>query len=1015
MAKRIRKIAGAVVLALAIGLTQIPAPLAFATSPSDFERDQNTIVAYNGTATTVSIPNGVTRIDSEAFSNQNQLTKVTFPASLEEIGNGAFRSCTSITDVSLPGNVTTLESGAFAKCDNLKSFKFSNTLVDMGAGVFSGDSKLTTLDLNKNPYFVFKDGALYDKDMKVLYCVLSGRVGNSFTIPESVNRIERYAFWGCNNLTNVNLSSNLTEIPEFAFSNCENLEEITVPLSVRRIGAKAFEDCISLGNVRIPASVTYIHDTAFDGCRNLNIISDVGTTAYEFFRAFDLSQSALMEYEDSVSENAIGSYFPKDSVTRKEKKKTTEPAKTSSKVLPQKFDPGRKADMSKADVWDDYTDATGEIGKTRVVGNEAVIFPGTFDNATKAQEGGAVEEMDTSNPARLPIEEYPTPTQRARNKEGVIPRRAYYAQSNPSDVEVEEGTTAIGDLAFARSSLKSVILPDGLKSIGYGAFYHCDDLEMVRIPDSVTDISPEAFAETPFLDNWLNKQGDPFWIVGDGVLMAYRGSGATVTIPDTVKKIAGSAFAGHGEIQSVRLPASLTEIGEGAFYDCTGLSSVTGGSGLKKIADRAFLNCPVDKLHIPATVEQIGLGAFAGAVSPSVVFESDTIPALSYEQTSTRLTNDAFRIRAMGEIPTAVVTGNGISLKDSVLDENYLGFRGLIVNVPNGLSDSKREAVLVKSTMAPDMFGTVRIPETVTIDGNPYKLVGALPSAFSSYDPAQGQAAAQTESGENPMQSAKISGVKTVLMPSALGTIGDYVEALAVDPSTVTIEEPEKVVYEVEDEKEEDKKDKKNKKKKGEEEEAPSYVTTVALDNSFPNAALIKANVKDDDAPYTLFVSKDDKDAEKLLGEVTKEYGLPVSGQLVPFELRMVENATNVPITNFGKRPVEIKVPISDTLYDQQILAVSLKEDGTLDKHYGTKSEEDGQKYFTFTTTHFSPYGIYAGIGEVAEEIAKKTAEMHNKDESPDTGDHSIPLQIVIAIFLGAFGLLLLLYKKEAK
>jgi hypothetical protein len=102
----------------------------------------------------------------------------------------------------------------------------------LGAGVFAGDDELSGVVLGKNKYFVLYDGALYNRDRSKLIQVFSGRIGNVFDMPDSVSSVERYAFWGCDDLEYVELSSHLTEIPEYSFSNCSNLEELSFPKAV---------------------------------------------------------------------------------------------------------------------------------------------------------------------------------------------------------------------------------------------------------------------------------------------------------------------------------------------------------------------------------------------------------------------------------------------------------------------------------------------------------------------------------------------------------------------------------------------------------------------------------------------------------------------------------------------------------------------------------------------------------------------------------------------------------------
>ena len=192
------------------------------------------------------------------------------------------------------------------------------------------------------------------------------------------------------------------------------------------------------------------------------------------------------------------------------------------------------------------------VGSTTVVGNQAVVF---IDN----------RDMEVIHGDDVKV---------GLQKEEEISDWTYYGDKALYKVEVPEGTKKLGEFSFARSNLKSIDLPDGLTTIGYAAFYHCDSLEEIYIPDTVTKIEAKALNFTPWLEGFLERtnegfgKGD-FLIVGDGVLLAYRGTAKEVIIPEGVKYIAAEAFLNHTEIKNVKLPSTLEVIDADAFEGCT--------------------------------------------------------------------------------------------------------------------------------------------------------------------------------------------------------------------------------------------------------------------------------------------------------------------------------------------------------------------------------------------------------------------------------------------------------------
>lgn len=702
MKKPIFKVIGTLLLVTALVLTQIPAPATKATSVSDnngFRMNGDKLVKYTGTDLSVSVPVGVRVIGSDAFVDCPNLTAVTLPAGLEEIENGAFSGCKYIKTVIIPEGCEVIGNGAFADCDALASVSLPSTLVELGTSVFAGCDSLKTVGINKgNPDFVCVDGVLYDDEMSVIYQVLAGRESDTYLMPNSVEEIKKYAFWGCKNLEEVGLSSYITEIGDYAFSNASGLESLVLPYSVRAIGTKSFEDCINLRDVTVPVSVTRIAPTAFDGCYNLRIHADEGTIASDYYKEFENNLAAKAEYEDgTLSENAVNPHWQED--VAEEENKTVRESKTNV------------SDVDNYIEWD--VDSPGVLGRTKVVSRQAVVLIDTsevtvYEGTTQVSGGNGNVEDSVDISAAIEGDK--------------IVDKAFYQDQALIQVTIPGDVNTIGDFAFARSGLTSIQIPKGVTTIGNGAFYHCDNLSSVTIPVTVSEIGPDAFTNTKWLDTWYNGADvSEFLVVGDGVLLAYKGQKAMVTIPSNVRTIAPGVFKDHDEIVQITLPESVQHIGEEAFADCDNLSNISGGKNLSTIKDKAFYGCPIQTVRIPATIESIGILAFGGTdVTDSVVFLGDNLPKVTYEESATRLSND--RGYCFDGIDTVIVN-NAVELKDldqTVLDPDAWGFEGNIytlTEISNG-----GDATLVACTDTKEM---ATIPENIYVYDKKYKVKDA--------------------------------------------------------------------------------------------------------------------------------------------------------------------------------------------------------------------------------------------------------------------------------------------------
>lgn len=181
------------------------------------------------------------------------------------------------------------------------------------------------------------------------------------------------------------------------------------------------------------------------------------------------------------------------------------------------------------------TSAGNNLGMVPIVNGNAVVL---MDGGSGTTHQGEYVPKEQSA-FQMKLEEQKS----LAASEGAIKAWAFYRESAMRDFEFPEGVTAIEKFAFARSGIQSVTIPEGVTSIGNGAFYHCDDLSEVTIPDSVTVIEENAFEHTPWLEKWKAESTEDFLIVGDGILLAYRGSEESPELPLEVKSIAPGAFA----------------------------------------------------------------------------------------------------------------------------------------------------------------------------------------------------------------------------------------------------------------------------------------------------------------------------------------------------------------------------------------------------------------------------------------------------------------------------------------
>ncbi len=300
--------------------------------------DEETFSECTG-LTGITIPNSITSIPPFAFSFCSNLRYINFPDSLTSIGNCAFTFCSSLTSIDLPKSLTTIDTYAFGHCSSLKSITIPDSVTSLGYNAFDNCTSLTT--------------AIIGNGITIIECgVFEGCSSlKSITIGSNVTEID-FPFEDCKNLTDIyihdlkaylnikcdympfigmnacNLYLNnklltkvvipdgVTKINDYVFFQNANITNVVIPDSVIEIGECAFSYCSNLTRIALGNNVTSIGGCAFDCCSNLKdiILPDTLTNIDSFAFAYCSSLKSIT-IPSSVANIGMGAFEFCDSLT----------------------------------------------------------------------------------------------------------------------------------------------------------------------------------------------------------------------------------------------------------------------------------------------------------------------------------------------------------------------------------------------------------------------------------------------------------------------------------------------------------------------------------------------------------------------------------------------------------------------------------------------------------------------------------------------------------------------------
>ena len=583
-------------------------------------------------------------------------TEVIIPESIDgypvtKIGSYAFAECTVLSVLVLPESITHIDVGAFEECA-FQSIIIPEGVVNIGIFAFKNCTALEHISL-----------------------------------PTGITKINQEMFANCTSLKSITMPDGITSIGYKAFSNCTSLQITELPCAVEWITESSFENCTSLSHIVLPEKVSSIGSRAFWGCDNIKSItmhvnvSSVGTAAFpknsvasSYTIYYQGAHCQFEKIDGSISGNIVclAEHYLSDWVIDKapsctevgEKHRSCSACENvfaeqipaighnylTTVIAPTCTAKGYSEHIC-ALCGDTYTDTMTyslqhSFGKwmddpsPSIAGNryrecerctaiEYEIVPLDQNNydaysieyLLNASTHTAITTAYTGNEYYVTVPKYVY-------KDGIVYTVTEigpytFRHAAIEGITIFDSIKTIGELAFSESSLRSIIIPEGVAFIGSHAFWSCTELVEIFLPSTLERIKNGAFAfcsklESVYLADlgaWCETTLDEytssplcegnaqFYINGEPLV--------NVVIPDGVTKIGDYTFYNCIFINSVIIPDSVVKIGKWSFTDCNNMSSFGFGQGVEIIDERAFWNCTaLQEVIMPDSVTYIGSYAF---------------------------------------------------------------------------------------------------------------------------------------------------------------------------------------------------------------------------------------------------------------------------------------------------------------------------------------------------------------------------------------------------------------------
>ena len=590
--------------------------------------------------------NGLT-IGDNAFDYCKQLSNIVLPKRLVAIGEGAFDSCAMAGEFVIPENVTTIGNSAFYNCTKITSIKLPKALEVLGkastaaAGmlVFDGCTALASISLDEsNTAFKVIDGVLYKLNAdgvptELMYCPVlnTGKQvdgKNVIEVPSTVTTVWTNAFKNVSTIDEVKFVAAegvALTVNKNAFAGA-NIGSVILPEGMETIKSDTFTGA-GIKSITIPGSVTSIEKTAFKNCTVLEtVIFAEGTKALvlgatsgngPFYGCSSLKNIVLPERTTQIGYQTFYGCSSLESI-----------------VIPSQIKQIYGQTFYNATSLKSVTFTKNAEGKTVVTKLDAAAFRNTALETFEIPE--SVTTLGGSAFADTKLKSIHVPasiTTLGSMVKGITTLESITFAENCK-------ITAIANNEFSGcTSLKSIVIPATVKTIGFTSFKDCTSLESITFATkadgttSLTKIDHDAFANCKSLTEFILPatsnaklelnynlftgcrniqkvslpaqvtslarvfdgcapikeikvdENNQNLVIEDGIvynkaktridLVMKDLATENLVIPDTIEEIGAYAFANQASLKSVSLPAGIKVIGVNAFENCYNLQSVT--------------------------------------------------------------------------------------------------------------------------------------------------------------------------------------------------------------------------------------------------------------------------------------------------------------------------------------------------------------------------------------------------------------------------------------------------------